>query len=166
LKRALRWLLAGAALAPLLASAQAAISLERCLTQFEGIQWKLPYRPYMHVHACAGPEGFFSAGYVRPGQRVVEFIGDTSLAPSRNGMRAEDFGQVQLAVFAHFDKLFQRHGIQRFELQESDNEGTRYPAVARYRRYTGSGPVVLVWKPMAANTWQVLLESGAAAAAK
>ena len=156
-------LLAILLLAPLAGRTQTLISLDRCLSQFEGIQWRLPYRPYMHVHSCAGPEGFFTSGNIKPGQRAVEFIGDTTLAPPRNGMRSEDFGQVQLAVFTHFDKLFQRHGFQRFELQESDREGTPYPAVAKYRRFTGAGPVVLTWKPMAANTWQVLLESGGGA---
>jgi hypothetical protein len=157
---------AAALLAPLSAPAQTPIPLERCLSQFEGIQWKLPYRPYMHVHSCVGSEGFFTSGHVQPGQRKVEFIGDTTLAPSRSGMRSEDFGQVQLAVFAHFDKLFQRHGFQRFETQESDNDGTRYPAMVKYRRFTGTGPVVLTWKPVAANTWEVLLESASGGAAR
>jgi len=108
--------LAGAAvlLVPLTAAAQK-VSLERCLAQFEGIQWKLPYRPYMHVGRCAGPAGLFNASehHLKGDRRTIEFIGDSTISPPRNGMAAEKFGEMQVAVFAHFDRLFQRHGFQR-----------------------------------------------------
>lgn len=153
-----------ALLAPLAAGAQAPIPLERCLAQFEGIQWKLPYRPYMHVYRCVGPEGGFNAGAVnKPGVRSIEFIGDSTIAPPRNGMPAENFGEMQQAVFTHFDKLFQRHGFQRTEQQDNVEHATPYPKLAKYRRFTGAGPVVLTWQTMAANTWVVTLEGAGAA---
>lgn len=155
-------LLASLLLAPAFATAQKTVPLERCLAQFEGIQWKLPYRPYLHVYRCAGPEGFFnSAGPVVNGRRTIEFIGESTLAPSRQGIRAEAFADVQLAVFTHFDKLFQRHGFQRVELKESDDDGPRFPKQASWRRFTGRGPVTLTWQGEAANTWRVTLEGAA-----
>lgn len=151
---------AGLALLAPLAAAQKTVPLETCLAQFEGIRWKLPYRPYMHVGVCAGPEGLFNAGAHRAegGKRVVEFIGDSTIAPARNGMAAENFGEMQLAVFAHFDRLFQRHGFQRFHLEESEDHAPRYPKVAKYRRFTGAGPVVLTYRTVAANVWAVGLQ--------
>lgn len=161
--RALRVAAAAALLAPLPAPAQKAVPLASCLGQFEGIQWKLPYRPYMHVHRCTGPEGQFQGGHGKPGERRIEFIGDSTLNPPRDGMRAENFGDMQVAVFAHFDRLFQRHGFQRFDLQESEGDAPRYPKVAKYRRFTGAGTVVLTWQSSAGNTWVVTLEPAGAA---
>jgi hypothetical protein len=152
-----------ALLAPLAAGAQAPVPLERCLAQFEGIQWKLPYRPYMHVYRCVGPDGGFNSGPGAPGVRRIEFIGDSTITPPRQGMPAENFGEMQQAVFAHFDKLFQRHGFQRTELQENVDHSPAYPKLAKYRRFTGAGPLTLTWQTMAANTWVVTLEPAGAA---
>jgi len=133
--------------------------LKGCLAAFEGIEWKLPYRPFLHVHGCAWPGGFYGAGGDSSGgRRSLELIGAVSLGPTRDRMPADaSYAQFQQAVFVHFDSLFRSQGFRRMETQEA-LDGAAYTALARYTRSSTGTEAMLTWQTEAKNTWRITLE--------
>jgi hypothetical protein len=100
-------------------------SLRSCLATFEGIAWRLPYRPALQVHRCN----------VEAGRTTLELIGALRLGPVRDRAPSDaSRAQLQQAVFSHFDALFQRNGFRRVDEESGEAEGGRHVAKARYAR--------------------------------
>jgi len=143
-------LLALALAAPCSALAQAE-ALRSCLSSFEGIPWRFPYRPALQIHRCT----------VDSSRSTLELIGALRLGPARDGAPADaSYAQLQQAVFFHFDELFQRSGFRRVDVEQAEDEGQPYVTKARYAR--GSATPTLTWQTSARNTWLVTLDKASA----
>lgn len=87
-------------------------TLRRCLSEFGGIRWQLPYAPLLTFESCFTPTSAF--GYVpsTDGSSGLRLRGDTSIGFDQEHLRAGDSNAVaQQAVFLHFAKLLLRHGF-------------------------------------------------------
>ena len=83
------------------------------------------------------------SGYGRVLARLLQLESPTVLGP-------------RMAVFSHFDALFQRNGFRRVDEEPGEAEGERHVAKARYAR--GSQAPTLTWQTGAANTWLVTFD--------
>jgi len=139
-------------------------NLKQCLAGFGGLEWKLPYRPHLHVHGCASAGGSYGAGGdTANGRSSLELIGALRLGPVRDRAPADaTYPQFQQAVFFHFDALFERHGFRRIETEEAEDAQGRYVSRARYERLEGGPQAALTWQASARNTWRVTLDPAAA----
>lgn len=161
--------------------------LKHCLQDFDGIEWKLPYQPPIHIRACASPTTTYDTSEkTLPGNRSLELIGELTLGPDSILSSDDTYAALQDATHTHFDALFRRHGYHRTALEYGDAR-TRYyrntmrmlrglsplpedtveePAkapipyvkLARYQRSVSGKDVTLTYKTEAKNTWRITLE--------
>lgn len=103
--------------------------LRRCLQDFDGIEWRLPYRPVIHIQACASPSGSVNSGDPLPaGRRRLELIGELTLQSDADHLPGGDKeAALHNAVFVHFDALFRQRGYQRLAVEHGDAQVRRYP---------------------------------------
>lgn len=150
-------------------------ALGRCLQDFEGLVWKLPYRPPINVRSCSTPTANYDDGKSVDGQRSLEFIGELTLGPESSLPPDEQTAAIETAVFAHFDALFLRQGYRRGDV-EYDNARTNfylsyylehhishdtplpYVKLARYERSVAGRDITLTYKKALANTWKIVME--------
>jgi hypothetical protein len=129
LKRSLKILACSAVLMlPAIASADTwSDQLKRCLQDFGGIEWRLPYQPPMHIRSCASPAASYdTSDNAADGRRVLELIGELTLGPDTDRLSSDDaYAAIQEATFTHFDALFRRQGYRRTALEHGDAR-TRY----------------------------------------
>ena len=167
--------------------------LKRCLQDFDGIEWKLPYRPPMHIASCISRAGAYNSGESSvDGRRSLELIGELTLGAESKLSSDETYAALQGATFVHFDALFRRHGY-RLVAQEHGDARTRYYAntmrmlrglpalpegadegpalppipyvsLARYVRTLSGKEVWLTYKTEMKNTWRISIEGLPAAA--
>ena len=165
--------------------------LRRCLADFGGIEWKLPYQPPIRIRSCAGPVVTYdTADKPAPGRRVLELIGELTLGPGPQLSSDENYAALQHAMLAHFDALFRRHGFRQVAT-ETGNARTIYPratqcllhrvacgepepppgppipyvSMARYTRSADGQEQTLIFAADAKNTWRITLD-GVAVGAK
>jgi hypothetical protein len=110
--------------------------LKRCLGDFDGISLKLPYRPLMHVHSCAGPSGSYGAREKVPdGSRSLELIGPLTLESDADQLSVGGrTAAIQNAVYVHFDALFRQRGYQRIVVEHADAQFRPDPDTRRALR--------------------------------
>lgn len=94
--------------------------LQSCLDEFEGIEWKLPYRPPIDIYRCT------SRKESADGHPALELIGDLTLGRDSNLSSDENYAALQAAVFVHFDTLFRRNGYRRAAAENDGNARTTY----------------------------------------
>jgi hypothetical protein len=113
--------------------------LQRCLADFGGIHWQLPYLPAMHITRCAAP----ATGDGPPGaRRTLELQADLALPPVPQPPAPDmDYVALQEATFQHFDALFRRHGFTRTGLEYGDARTRIYARTSSMTR--GGSPVHL-----------------------
>lgn len=124
---ALRRVLLCASLCSVGVSARAdpsADQLKRCLADFGGIHWQLPYLPSMHITACSAP----ATGDTQPGgRRSLELLEDLVLPPVPQPPPPDlDYVAVQDAAYQHFDALFRHHGFTRVSFDYGDARTHHY----------------------------------------
>jgi hypothetical protein len=112
--------------------------LQRCLADFGGIEWKLPYQPRLRIRSCAAPSVTYdTADKPAAGSRVLQLIGDLTLGPGPQLSSDDNYAALQHAMLAHFDALFRRHGFRQVAT-ENGNARTEYP-LATQRLLHGQG---------------------------
>ena len=181
---------AGLALLTVPASAQTtqrADELKRCLQDFDGIEWKLPYRPPVQIRSCATPTVNYDTSPRTPaGQRKLELIGELTLGNDNSPLSSDErYAALQQALHTHFAALFKQRGY-RLASSEEGNARTEYSAqtqcmlaggancpddppeaakppipyvsMARYVREAGGQTIALTYKAEARNTWSISLE--------
>ncbi len=115
-------------LLPSIGTAQTqAEELKRCLHDLDGMEWKLPYQPYLQVSSCSSQtSGYITSHKALAGQGNLELIGDPTLASDTENLSTDEkHAAEQSAVFTHFDALFRRHGYRRIAVEQGDAR-TRY----------------------------------------
>lgn len=162
--------------------------LKRCLLDFGGIDWKLPYRPWLDIRACVSPNtNFDSAEKSLDGRRSLELIGELSLGSDNAKLSAnEAYAALQSATFAHFEALFVRHGYRRSKLEYGNARVEFYPKtlrmlrglppssedeiakppqppilfvnLARYVRIVSGKEITLTYQSEMKNTWRITIE--------
>jgi hypothetical protein len=162
--------------------------LGRCLADFGGLDWALPYRPSLYVHSCSSSTETYNTGIRMPtGRRSLELIGTLSLGADSTLSSDESYAAIQQAVFVHFDALFVRQGYRRVGIEHGDartryHENTQrllrglptvperdteervlppplpYVSVARYVGRISGGEVALTYQTEAKNTWRISLD--------
>lgn len=118
--------------------------LKRCLRDFDGIEWKLPYRPPLSIRSCATPTVNYDTGdKALPGHRKLELIGELTLGDDASQLSSDErYAALQLAVHAHFAALFKQRGY-RLASTEQGNARTEYSAYTQCMlRRRGSGSCV------------------------
>jgi hypothetical protein len=96
-------------------------SLKRCLADFDGIEWQLPYKPPIDITSCSGPSAALNADKTSDGRRILELIDELTLGFDRSDLSSDEVhGALQSAAFVHFDALFRRAGYQRTALEYGD----------------------------------------------
>lgn len=113
--------------APAIASSPRFADIKRCLDDFDGIVWKLAYRPQMSVYSCSTPDYMGNHPYrLPPGSRRLEIIADMTLGAEAANMGGdESYAATQTAVFIHFDALIRQRGYQLIA-SENGNARTTY----------------------------------------
>ena len=187
----LRWL--PILLLPAIGIAQTgAEALKRCLQDFDGIQWKLPYRPPISIARCVSPAGAYNSGESpADGRRSLELIGELTLGAESKLSSDDTYAALQGAMFVHFDALFRRYGYRLVAQEQGDartkyyantmrilrglpplpegaDEGPALPPIpyislARYARSVSGKEVTLIYKAEMKNTWRITIEGLAAA---
>ena len=91
-----------------------ATELILCLQDFDGIEWKLPYRPTVQIRSCATPEIMGnSTTKLAVGSRRIEITADLTLGSEAEQLSFdESYAALQLALFTHFDALIRQRGYQ------------------------------------------------------
>lgn len=150
--------------------------LKRCLADFDGIQWQLPYQPPVDIDRCSTPTVGYNSHKAPEGRRRLELINSLTLGPD-DGASDESYAALQEAVLAHFDALFVRRGYRRVAveygnartiyyrgpLHRENYDGPPAPPIpyidlARYVRHAGDGDVTLTFMGDAKNTWVITIE--------
>ncbi len=161
--------------------------LKRCLQDFDGIEWKLPYRPPLRIRSCATPSVNYDVGDKTPaGHRRLDFIGELTLGDEASQLSSDErYAALQIGVHTHFDALFKQRGY-RLISTEQGNARTEYSAytqcmlsgggnctedkpeppkppipyvsLAKYARQAGAQTITLTFKAEAKNTWSISLE--------
>jgi hypothetical protein len=160
--------------------------LKRCLQDFDGIEWKLPYRPPLRIRSCATPAVNYDVGDKTPaGHRRLELIGELTLGDEASQLSSDErYAALQLALHTHFDALFKQRGY-RLVSTEQGNARTKYSAytqcmlrggnctedepappkppipyvsLARYARQAGAQTITITYKAEAKNTWSISLD--------
>jgi hypothetical protein len=161
--------------------------LNRCLADFGGIAWKLPYQPPIQIRSCASPTvNYDTADKPAPGSRVLQLIGELTLGPGPQLSSDENYAALQHAMLAHFDGLFRRHGFRQVAT-ETGNARVEYPratwrmlhgqggarddepepppgppipyvSMARYTRSVDGSEQTLTFAAEAKNTWRITLD--------
>lgn len=164
--------------------------LRACLSDFDGIEWRLPYEPFLRIHDCSAP----AAESPSSGRRSLVLIGDLTLGDGKGSWTANDgYAELQFVVFKHFEKQFLRRGYRRTGIEygnartESDpytqcmmqrrrhgicrqEDFPRRPplppipfvTLARYVRDVPEGEVALTFAAEARNTWRMTIDRMAA----
>jgi hypothetical protein len=161
--------------------------LKRCLQDFDGIEWKLPYRPPLRIRSCATPTVNYDTGdKTSAGRRILELIGELTLGDETDQLSSDErYAALQLALHTHFDALFKQRGY-RLVVTEQGDARTKYNAyahcmvighgncaedkpeppkppipyvsLARYVRQAGAQTITLTYKAEAKNTWTISLD--------
>ena len=161
--------------------------LKRCLQDFDGIEWKLPYRPPIRISSCATPSINYDLGNkMAQRRRRLELIGELTLGDEGNELSSDErYAALQQALHTHFDALFKRRGY-RLVSTEQGNARTEYSAytqcmlrrggncaedkpappkplipyvsLARYERQVGAQTITLTYKAELKNTWSISLD--------
>ena len=161
--------------------------LKRCLQDFDGIEWKLPYRPPLRIRSCATPTVNYDVGdKTSAGRRELNLIGELTLGDESEELSSDErYAALQLALHTHFDALFKQRGY-RLVSTEQGNARTEYSAytqcmlnrggscaedtpeppkppipyvsLARYVRQAGAQTITLTYRAKAKNTWSVSLD--------
>jgi hypothetical protein len=96
--------------------------LKRCLRDFGGIEWKLPYQPPVHIRSCASQTvSFDTVKETIAGRHSIELIGDLTLGIDKGNLSSNEMtAAVHNAMYTHFDVLFRRHGYRQVEVGHGD----------------------------------------------
>lgn len=88
--------------------------LKRCLQDFDGIEWKLPYQPPLRIRSCATPTINYDTGdKASVGHRKLELIGELTLGGDASQLSSDErYAALQLAVHTHFAALFKQRGYR------------------------------------------------------
>ncbi len=161
--------------------------LKRCLRDFDGIEWKLPYLPPIQIRACVSQAATYDSGEKSvDGRRSLELIGELTLGPDTKLSSDETYAALQAATFTHFDALFRRHGYRLvaqehgdartkyyantmralrglLPLPEAEDKGPALPPIpyvnlARYGRSVSGKDVALTYKTEMKNTWRITVD--------
>ncbi len=161
--------------------------LKRCLQDFDGIKWQLPYQPPILIRACATPTTTYDTSEkTLPGNRSLELIGELTLGSDSTLSSDETYAALQEAILAHFDALFRRYGYHRTAQEYDDARTQHYPntmrilrgqsplresaaeepvlppipyiRLARYQRSVSGKEFTLTIKTESRNTWRITLE--------
>lgn len=164
--------------------------LKRCLGDFGGIEWKLPYQPPVRIVSCAGPTMSYGTAKTNvPGRHILELIGELTLGPGPQLPSDENYAALQHATLTHFDALLRRHGFRQVAA-ENGNARTVYPvatqrmlqglpvredepepepgppipyvSTARYARSVDGREQTLTFATGSKNTWRITLDGAAA----
>jgi hypothetical protein len=101
--------------------------LKRCLQNFGGIEWKLPYQPPVTIHSCASQAVSFNADTEAiAGRHSLELIGKLTLGLDMGNLSSgEMIAAVHNAMYIHFDALFRHHGYRQIGLGHGDAQTRR-----------------------------------------
>ena len=160
--------------------------IKKCLEDFDGIAWQLPYRPAIDIRSCATPKNKYSAQTTPAGKRILELIGEASLGDGVEPLPGpESDAAMQSAVYAHFDALFRRRGYMLVSTEQRDGLSpggaytrcvlkgrtdcskdqpdppdpmTTYVKEAHYVRREGLSTIRLTYKADGGNTWVIVLD--------
>lgn len=101
--------------------------LKRCLQDFDGIEWRLPYQPPIYVRSCASQTATYDTSEkTTDGHRSLELIGELTLGRDTSNLSSDEtYAALQHATFTHFEAIFRRHGYRRTVLEHGDAR-TRY----------------------------------------
>lgn len=109
--------------------------LKRCLGDFDGIVWKLPYQPPMHIRSCASPGNNYDTSDTSPnGLRTLELIGELTLPDATHLSSDDTYAALQNATYVHFDALFRRHGYTLSAVEHGDARTHYNPDTMRLLR--------------------------------
>lgn len=141
-------------------------ALKLCLGDFDGLVWKLPYRPSIRIRSCASPSASYDSGKSVDGLRAVELIGELTLGPDAKNLSSdESYAALQSAMYTHFDELFRRNGYRRTTLEHGDartypdvGPPIPYVSLARYVRPILFTDATLTYQTAYKNTWRITLE--------
>ena len=162
-------------------------SLKRCLQDFDGIEFKLPYQPPLSIRSCATPNVNHDTSDKAPaGIRKMELIGELTLGNDADQLSSDErYAALQLALHTHFDALFRQRGYRLAKTEQGDARTERsaytqcmlagsghcvedkpqapkppipYIKSARYVRQEGAKTVTLIYKAEMKNTWSITLE--------
>lgn len=101
--------------------------LKRCLEDFGGIEWMLPYQPPVNVRSCASET--MSYDIVKEtvaGRHTIELITSLTLGMDRGKLTSDEMtAAVHNAAYVHFDALFRRYGYRQLELGHGDAQVRR-----------------------------------------
>lgn len=161
--------------------------LKQCLQDFDGIEWKLPYRPPLKIRSCATPTVTYDGGdKTTVGHRRLDLIGELSLGDEDSQLSSDErYAALQIGLHAHFDALFKQRGYRLISMEQG-NARTEYSAytqcmlrgggkcpedklepslppiryvrLAKYSRQAGTQTITLTFKAEARNTWSISLE--------
>lgn len=126
----LAWLIAlllASLISPLGQAQTRSEQLKRCLSDFDGIVWKLPYQPPMAIRSCATPANNYDTSVSTNGLRTLELIGELTLPDATHLSSDDTYAALQHAIYTHFDTLFRRHGYTLSTVEHGDAR-TRYHA--------------------------------------
>lgn len=161
--------------------------LKRCLQDFDGIGWKLPYLPPLRIRSCATPTVNYDTGDKMPaGRRRLELIGELTLGGDADQLSSDErYAALQIALHTHFDALFRQRGYRLTSTEQGNARTERsaytqcmlsgggscaedkpelpkppipYVRLARYTRHAGADTITLIYKAEAKNTWSVSLD--------
>lgn len=141
------WLRAGlllAILVPGLACGQTRTDLLRaCLSDFGGMEWKLPYRPPLRVRSCASPAASFdTVESTVGGRRSIVFSGELTLGPGHAGWSPdENYAALQSVVLQHFEKQFLLRGYRRTAIEHGNARTGSDPFTECLRRWRRGKPL-------------------------
>ena len=96
--------------------------LKRCLQDFGGIEWKLPYQPPVKIRSCASQSVSYDTGLETiAGRHSLELIGELTLGLDNGNLSSGEMtAAVHNAMYTHFDALFRRHGYRQIEVGQGD----------------------------------------------
>jgi hypothetical protein len=162
--------------------------LKRCLQDFDGIEFKLPYQPPLSIRSCATPGVNYDTGDKAPiGVRKMELIGELTLGEDADHLSSDErYAALQQALYMHFDWLFRQRGYRLTKTEQGNartdhsaytqcmlsRSGGRcvpdkpeppqppipYVSSARYERQEGTQTVTLTYKAEMKNTWSITLQ--------
>lgn len=96
--------------------------LKRCLQDFGGIEWKLPYQPPIKIRSCASQSVSYDTGLETiAGRHSIELIGELTLGFDHGKLSSGEMtAAVHNAMYTHFDALFRRYGYRQIEVGHGD----------------------------------------------
>ncbi len=96
--------------------------LKRCLQDFGGIEWQLPYQPPIKIRSCASQSvSFDTVTETITGRHTIELIGELTLGFDKGKLSSGEMtAAVHNAMYTHFDALFRRYGYRQVEVGHGD----------------------------------------------